>query len=100
MGWYSKEEYEFIESTCTYNSWQAEWWKRINVANWGLVWFGLEILYLIILENWTGHCFAAYTLDEVDEKTKALRASTKYTVDDDASALDVSLTSLFLLWIA
>ncbi|XP_057474897.1 mitochondrial import inner membrane translocase subunit TIM50-like [Actinidia eriantha] len=30
----------------------------------------------------------AYTLDEVDEKTKALRASAKYTVEDDASALD------------
>ena len=62
-----------------------------------MVWFGLEILYLVILENWIGHCFAAYTLDEVDEKTKALRASAKYSVEDDASTLDVSLTSLFLL---
>ncbi|GFZ07375.1 haloacid dehalogenase-like hydrolase (HAD) superfamily protein [Actinidia rufa] len=35
-----------------------------------------------------GYATYAYTLDEVDEKTKALRASAKYTVDDDASALD------------
>ncbi|GFZ12603.1 haloacid dehalogenase-like hydrolase (HAD) superfamily protein [Actinidia rufa] len=35
-----------------------------------------------------GYATYAYTLDEVDEKTKALRASAKYTVEDDASALD------------
>ncbi|KAA8542110.1 hypothetical protein F0562_023262 [Nyssa sinensis] len=31
---------------------------------------------------------AAYTLDEVDEKTKALRASANYTIGDDASTID------------
>ncbi|KAL2473111.1 Mitochondrial import inner membrane translocase subunit TIM50 [Forsythia ovata] len=30
----------------------------------------------------------AYTLDEVDQKTKAFRASANYTVGDDASSLD------------
>lgn len=35
--------------------------------------------------------FAAYTLDEVDEKTKAFRTSAKYTVGDNASSLDVSM---------
>ncbi|XAR56780.1 hypothetical protein NMG60_11037371 [Bertholletia excelsa] len=35
-----------------------------------------------------GYATYAYTLDEVDEKTKALRASANYTVGDDASAID------------
>ncbi|GMP52178.1 hypothetical protein CsSME_00018099 [Camellia sinensis var. sinensis] len=35
-----------------------------------------------------GYATRAYSLDEVDEKTKALRASANYTVGDDASALD------------
>ncbi|XP_057956029.1 mitochondrial import inner membrane translocase subunit TIM50-like [Malania oleifera] len=35
-----------------------------------------------------GYATYAYTLDEVDEKTKAFRASTNYTVGDNASALD------------
>uniref|UniRef100_A0A5B6YG82 Mitochondrial import inner membrane translocase subunit TIM50 n=1 Tax=Davidia involucrata TaxID=16924 RepID=A0A5B6YG82_DAVIN len=35
-----------------------------------------------------GYASHAYTLDEVDEKTKALRASADYTIGDDASALD------------
>lgn len=35
--------------------------------------------------------FTAYTLDEVEEKTKALRASANYTVGDNASGVDVSL---------
>ncbi|XP_057980215.1 mitochondrial import inner membrane translocase subunit TIM50 [Malania oleifera] len=35
-----------------------------------------------------GYASYAYTLHEVDEKTKALRASTNYSVGDDASALD------------
>ncbi|KAA8523557.1 hypothetical protein F0562_009980 [Nyssa sinensis] len=35
-----------------------------------------------------GYASYAYTLDEVDEKTKALRASANYTIGDDASALD------------
>lgn len=36
--------------------------------------------------------FAAYTLDEVDQMTRSLRASAKYTVgDDDATALDVRI---------
>lgn len=34
--------------------------------------------------------FAAYSLDEVDRKTKAFRASANYTVGDDASSLEVS----------
>lgn len=33
---------------------------------------------------------AAYSLEEVDQKTKAFRASANYTVGDDASSLDVS----------
>lgn len=37
--------------------------------------------------------YAAYTTDEVDEKTKALRASPNFDVPDDASSLDVSLPS-------
>lgn len=36
--------------------------------------------------------FAAYTLDEVDEKTKAFRASANYTVGENASSLDVSMS--------
>lgn len=37
----------------------------------------------------TGYATYAYTLDEVDQKTRSLRASAKYTVgDDDATALD------------
>lgn len=35
--------------------------------------------------------FAAYTADEIEEKTKALRESAKYTVSDDASAVEVSM---------
>lgn len=35
-----------------------------------------------------GYATYAYTLDEVEEKTKALRASSKYTIDDDASSLE------------
>lgn len=35
-----------------------------------------------------GYATRAYSLDEVDEKTKALRASANYTVGDDASAVD------------
>ncbi|CAK9174226.1 unnamed protein product [Ilex paraguariensis] len=34
----------------------------------------------------------AYSLDEIDQKTKALRSSANYSTGDDASALDVSLT--------
>lgn len=32
----------------------------------------------------------AYSLDEVDQKTKALRAAANYTVGDDAPASEVS----------
>ncbi|XP_052178753.1 mitochondrial import inner membrane translocase subunit TIM50 isoform X1 [Diospyros lotus] len=35
-----------------------------------------------------GYASYAYTLDEVDQKTKALHARANYTVEDDASALD------------
>ncbi|XP_034701151.1 mitochondrial import inner membrane translocase subunit TIM50-like [Vitis riparia] len=35
-----------------------------------------------------GYASYAYTLDEVDEKTKAFRTSAKYTVGDNASSLD------------
>ncbi|KAF8410855.1 hypothetical protein HHK36_003392 [Tetracentron sinense] len=35
-----------------------------------------------------GYATYAYTLEEVDHKTKALRTSANYTVGDDASALD------------
>lgn len=35
-----------------------------------------------------GYATYAYSLDEVDEKTKALRASAKYTFGDDASGSD------------
>ncbi|XP_077222192.1 haloacid dehalogenase-like hydrolase (HAD) superfamily protein [Tasmannia lanceolata] len=35
-----------------------------------------------------GYASYAYTLDEVDHKTRALRESANYTVGDDASALD------------
>ncbi|KAI5674673.1 hypothetical protein M9H77_15037 [Catharanthus roseus] len=35
-----------------------------------------------------GYATYAYTADEVDEKTKALRASANYTVPDDASSLE------------
>ncbi|GAB2299559.1 hypothetical protein Dimus_033624, partial [Dionaea muscipula] len=34
----------------------------------------------------------AYTLDEVDEKTNNFRASAKYDVQDDASAVDDQTT--------
>lgn len=45
---------------------------------------------------------AAYTTDEIDEKTKALRASANYNIEDDASAVNVSMIchSVVLLWIA
>lgn len=33
--------------------------------------------------------FAAYTLEEIDQKTKSLRAANKYNVGDDATSLDV-----------
>lgn len=42
-------------------------------------------------------CFAAYTLEEIDQKTKSLRASNKYSVDDDATSLDVRSDILFCL---
>ncbi|KAL0320871.1 UNVERIFIED_CONTAM: Mitochondrial import inner membrane translocase subunit TIM50 [Sesamum radiatum] len=35
-----------------------------------------------------GYATYAYTLDEIDQKTKALRASANYTTGDDASSLD------------
>ena len=35
--------------------------------------------------------FAAYTLEEVDQKTKALRASANVSVGDDLSSSDVSM---------
>lgn len=40
--------------------------------------------------------FAAYTLEEIDQKTKSLRASNKYTVDDDATSLDVRSCIFFV----
>ncbi|XP_047341648.1 mitochondrial import inner membrane translocase subunit TIM50 [Impatiens glandulifera] len=36
----------------------------------------------------TGYATYAYSLDEVDEKTRSLRASASYTVGDDASSID------------
>lgn len=47
------------------------------------------ILYIILYIP----LYAAYTSDEVDEKTKALRGSANFDVPDDASSLDVSLPS-------
>ena len=41
--------------------------------------------------------FAAYTLDEVDEKTKAFRAYANYTVGGNASARDVSMEYIYIL---
>lgn len=35
--------------------------------------------------------YAAYTLEEVDEKTKHFRASVNFAVGDKASGLDVSM---------
>ncbi|XP_059651158.1 mitochondrial import inner membrane translocase subunit TIM50-like [Cornus florida] len=43
----------------------------------------------------TGYATYAYTLDEVDEKTKTLRASANYTIGDGASALDKFQGSLY-----
>ncbi|XP_020554392.1 mitochondrial import inner membrane translocase subunit TIM50-like isoform X1 [Sesamum indicum] len=44
-----------------------------------------------------GYATYAYSLDEIDQKTKALRASANYTTGDDASSLDVRLLSILLL---
>lgn len=41
---------------------------------------------------------AAYTTDEIEEKTKSLRESAKYVVGDDASALDVSLAIHYIYY--
>lgn len=38
-----------------------------------------------------GFLFAAYSLPEIEEKAKSLRAAAKYTVDDDATSFDVSI---------
>lgn len=47
----------------------------------------------LLLDYMTLMClFAAYSLDEVDQKTRTLRASAGYTIEDDASSLDVRLT--------
>ena len=36
--------------------------------------------------------YAAYTTDEIDEKTKALRASANLSVAEDAPAVEVSIS--------
>ncbi|KAL2245230.1 UNVERIFIED_CONTAM: Mitochondrial import inner membrane translocase subunit TIM50 [Sesamum indicum] len=47
-----------------------------------------------------GYATYAYSLDEIDQKTKVLRASAKYTIGDDASSFDVRLTApLYLAFI-
>lgn len=38
---------------------------------------------------------AAYSSDEIDEKTRSFRESAKYTVGDGATALDVSTADCF-----
>ncbi|KAK6133004.1 hypothetical protein DH2020_033295 [Rehmannia glutinosa] len=43
-----------------------------------------------------GYATYAYSLDEVDQKTKSFRASANYTIGDDASSLDVRLASSYL----
>lgn len=40
--------------------------------------------------------FTAYTLDEIDVKTRALRSSVNFNTTDDASAVEVSVGSFFL----
>ncbi|KAL6966058.1 mitochondrial inner membrane protein required for protein import [Sarracenia purpurea var. burkii] len=42
-----------------------------------------------------GYATYAFSLDEVDGKTKALRESAKYTIGDDASALDKFQTLIY-----
>lgn len=59
-------------------------------------WSGWFIKYIAVLVHiiplsLTYPLSAAYTTDEIEDKTKSLRESAKYAVGDDASALDVSL---------
>lgn len=50
------------------------------------------ILHVSFPENFNVFCvYAAYTLEEVDEKTKPFRASVNHAVGDNASSLDVSM---------
>ncbi|RVW50158.1 Mitochondrial import inner membrane translocase subunit TIM50 [Vitis vinifera] len=55
--------------------------------SWNFLKFGL-IGALTVGVATAGYASYAYTLDEVDEKTKAFRASAKDSVEDDASAFD------------
>ncbi|KAL5803880.1 hypothetical protein ACOSQ3_030680 [Xanthoceras sorbifolium] len=43
----------------------------------------------------TGYATYAYTTDEIEEKTKALRDAVNYSVSDDASAADVNQNKSF-----
>lgn len=43
------------------------------------------------------YVFSAYTLDEIEDKTKALRQSVNYKAGEDESSIEVSLTWSFAL---
>ena len=62
----------------------------------GFVCYCLDLLLDLRLKVGLPWNFAAYSLDEVEEKAKSLRESVKYSAGENASALDVSFLECVL----
>lgn len=64
----------------------------------------MQYCTFVYRQNFNVRCvYAAYTLEEVDEKTKPFRASVNFAVGDKASSLDVSMALIlnvetFMFW--